>query len=101
MGEAKRVYQARHGIRRTLITDEATPDDVTVLTEMDVEPVLDSIHRDRELMPQTGHNKLMARIPTVIYEELQRKGIADDPDRFKAWLNGPEAAPWRVWRGTV
>ena len=34
-----------------------------------------------------GYNKLAARIPTVIYEELQRQGIADDPDLFKAWLD--------------
>ena len=69
--------------------------------DQNVEPVLDSIHRDRELLPQTGPNKLAARIPTVIYEELQRAGIADDPDLFRAWLNGPEAAPWRIWKGSL
>ena len=68
--------------------------------EQDVEPILDSIHRDREIMPH-GENKLAARIPTVIYEELQRQGIADDPDLFKAWLNSSDAEPWRIWKGVL
>jgi hypothetical protein len=101
MGEARRRYSARNGVKRTVITDDSEPLKFHVLHEQDVEPVLDSIHRDRELLPNTGHNKLAARIPTVIYEELQRAGIADDPDLFKAWLNGPEAQPWRIYRGRL
>jgi hypothetical protein len=99
--EEKKPYDARNGIRRTILTDDATPDVFHVKHEQDVEPILDGIHRDRELMPHTGHNKLAARIPAVIYEQLQRQGIADDPDLFKAWLNSDEAAPWRVWRGRL
>jgi hypothetical protein len=101
MGEARRRYDARHGVVRTLITDDVTPDVFHVKHEQDVEPILDSIHRDRELMPNTGTNKLVARIPTVIYEELQRQGIADDPDALKAWLNSDECTPWRVWAGRI
>ena len=67
----------------------------------DVEPILDSIARDREIMPNTGVNKLTHRIPTVIYEELQRQGIADDPDLFKAWLNSSAADDWRIWKGRL
>ena len=46
-------------------------------------------------------NKLTHRIPTVIYEELQRQGIADDPDLFKAWLNSSDADDWRIWQGRL
>ena len=81
-----------------MIFDDAS-DVFHVQHSQDVEPILDSIARDREIMPNTGGNKLAARIPTVIYEELQRAGIADDPDLFKAWLNSSAAAPWRIWRG--
>ena len=66
-----------------------------------LDPILDSIARDREIMPNSGQNKLAARIPTVIFEELQRAGIADDPDLFKAWLNSSDAAPWRIWKGQI
>ena len=101
MGEQKRRYSSLNGVSRTVIVDDAAPYTFHVKHTQDVEPVLDSIHRDRELLPNTGHNKLAARIPTIIYEELQRKGIADDPDLFKAWLNSDEAAPWRIYRGRL
>jgi len=100
MGEARRKYDARNGVERTLIFDEGAPQFV-VKHSQDVEPILDSIARDREIMAHTGVDKLAARIPTVIYEELQRVGIADDPDLFKAWLNSPDAEPWRIWKGRL
>ena len=100
MGESKRRYSAENGVVRTIITDDTAPDVFHVKHEQDVEPILDCIHRDRELMTH-GYNKLAARIPTVIYEQLQAQGITEDPDLFKAWLNGPEAQPWRIWKGRV
>ena len=100
MGEAKRRYSALNGVERTLIFDDASTT-FTVHHQQDVEPILDSIHRDREIMPNTGENKLAARIPTVVFEELQRQGITEDESLFKAWLNGPEAEPWRIWRGRL
>ena len=100
MGEQKRRYDARNGVERTMILDDASTT-FTVHHQQDVEPILESIARDREIMPNTGENKLAARIPTVIYEELQRQGITEDESLFKAWLNGPEAEPWRIWRGRL
>ena len=29
------------------------------------------------------------------------RGIWDDHDAFKAWLNSSEAAPFRIWRGRL
>ena len=90
-------------MRRTLITDDAEPEDFTVRTEEDVEPLLKSIARDRELMRNDGHNKLAARIPVIVAEDLIERGICHDEGRFKAWLkwyNG-EAAPFRIYNGRV
>ena len=101
MGEQKRRYSAREGLTRTVITDDAAPNEFRVRHSQDVEPILDSIARDREIMANNGVNKLTHRIPTVIYEELQRAGIADDPDLFKAWLNSSEADAWRIWKGRL
>jgi hypothetical protein len=100
VGEQKRIYQARNGIVRTAILDPDRPDDLTVLTQQDVEPILDGIARDRETM-RHGVNKLAARLPMFVYEDLVHRGIAYDEDAFKRWLNGPEATPWRVWRGQL
>jgi hypothetical protein len=100
VGEARRRYHSGDGVVRTVIVDDAYPDRLVVQTSQDVEPILDGIKRDRETM-RHGENKLAARIPKVLYEQLQHAGIADDQDLFKAWLNGPEAAPWRVWKGKL
>ena len=99
MGESRRRYDARNGVERTMIFDEGSPT-FTVAHSQDVEPILDSIARDREIMPH-GENKLAARIPTVIYEELQRLGITEDESLFKAWLNSSDAEPWRIWKGRL
>ena len=100
MGERRRVYEARAGVARTLITDDASAQ-FHVQTTSDVEPVLDSIKRDQETMSQSGPNKLAARIPLFIYEQLQRQGITEDESLFKAWLNSSDAAPWRIWKGRL
>jgi hypothetical protein len=100
--EKKSPYSAPgEGVERTIITNDLDPGVFHVKHSQDIEPILDSIARDREIMRNDGENKLTHRIPTVIYEELQRAGIADDPDLFKVWLNSTEADPWRIWKGRL
>jgi hypothetical protein len=98
VGEAKRIYQYRNGVARQTIFDGET---LTIHTAMDVEAVLDSIARDREIFSHTGPTKVAARLPMIVVEDLQRRGIYDDEDAFKAWLNSIEAAPWRIWKGRL
>ena len=100
MSEHRIPYQDQDGVRRTAIWDDERPNEVTVQTEENIGPALDSIARDRELMPH-GTNKLAARLPVTIVEDLIHRGIYNDEDAFKKWLNGPEAAPWRIWKGQV
>ena len=101
MAEQRQTYRNRDGVKRTLIWDDDTPDRVVVHTQEDVEPALDSIARDRELMRHDGHNKLAARLPVTIAEDLIRRGIFYDEAKFKAWLNSAEAAPFRIWQGRL
>jgi hypothetical protein len=100
VGEAKRVYQNRHGVRRTTIVDEDNPDRLVVHTEQALDEIIDGIARDRETM-RHGVNKVAARLPLFVYEDLVHRGIADDEDALKKWLNGPEARPWRIWQGEL
>ena len=97
MGESRRRYQLRDGVARATIVHD---DKLTIHTAQDVEPILDGIARDRETM-RHGTNKLAARLPLVIYEDLKQRGIIDDEDAFKRWLNGPEATPFRIWQGNL
>ena len=99
MSERQRVYRDADGVRRTLVWDDEDPDAVTVRTEQDVEPILDSVERDRAIMRHDGVNKLLARIPVAIYERAVLEQW-DEGDWGK-WLNSSEAAPFRIWRGYV
>ena len=101
MTERSRVYQDAFGVRRTLIIDDERPDRFVVHTAQDVEPVLDSVARDRELMRHNGKNKVVATLPLIVVEDLINRGIYFDEDAFKRWLNSAEAAPWRKWQGRV
>ena len=100
MTERRTTYREwADGVRRTLITDDERPEDFTVHTQQDIEPILDSIERDRETMSHNGVNKLLARIPIEIYERSVREQW-DEPT-WARWLNSSEAAPFRIWRGNV
>jgi hypothetical protein len=94
-----RIYKNSDGVRRTILTDNDRPGEFTVKTEQDVEPVLDSVERDRAMMAHNGHNKLLARIPVTIFERSVHEGW-DEAD-WARWLNSSEAAPFRIWQGRV
>ena len=99
MSERQRIYRDSNGVRRTAIWDDEDPEQVTVHTQQDVEPVLDSVERDRAIMAHDGDNKLLARIPVSIFERSVHEQW-DDGD-WKRWLNSSEAAPFRIWGGRV
>lgn len=98
MGEQRRRYLYRDGIARETIADEGG---FRIKSAQDVEPVLDSIARDQDIMANTGPNKLLGRLPMIVVEDLIRRGIYDDPDAFDRWWNSIEANPWRIWRGSI
>lgn len=45
--------------------------------------------------------KSIAQIPMVVYEDLMKSGIADDPVRFKKWINDSENRNFRTSGGNV
>jgi hypothetical protein len=96
--ERRLVYRNADGVRRTLIADDERPD-IVVHTEQDIEPVLDSVERDRAIMAHDGVNRLLARIPVSIFE----RSVHEEWDEldWKRWLNSSEAAPFRIWGGKV
>lgn len=98
MPEHKRIDFERDGVRKTWIWDDEKPELLHVKTEQDIEPILDSIERDRAMMKHDGINKLAARIPRIVYEKAVVEGW--DEDDWTRWLNG-EGAAFRIWRGRV
>jgi hypothetical protein len=94
-----RIYKNADGIRRTLITDPDRPYAPVVKTEQVVDEILDGVARDRDTMNTRGPNKLVARVPMIIYERAIHEGW--DEDDWKKWLNSSEATPFRIWKGSV
>ena len=99
MVEHRKVYEIRDGVIRTKHWDDDYPDRVIIQTTQDVEPILDSIERDRAIMAHDGVNKLAARIPVAVYE---RAVLEDWEERdWKKWLNSSEGRAFRIWQGRV
>jgi hypothetical protein len=96
--EERFPYQNRNGVRRTLIVDDERPGFV-VHTEQVIDELLAGIARDREIMTHDGVNKLIARLPVEVFERAAHQQW--DEDDWRRYLNGPEAAPFRIWRGRV
>lgn len=99
MTERRTTYADADGVRRTLISDDERPDDLVVHTEQRLDEILASVERDREVMPHTGMNKLLARIPIPVYERAVLEQW--DEGDWRRYLNSAEAAPFRIWQGNV
>lgn len=98
--ESKFVYRNSDGVRRTMITDTDRPDEVVVHTEVDMSGVVETNKIMRELHPTKSTNKLVARgVPMTVYEQ----SIIEqwDDRKWAQWLNDPDNAAFRVWKGWV
>jgi hypothetical protein len=97
--ERKSVIRDADGIRRTLMTDSDDPTRFHVITEQNIDEVLASIQRDAENHRERSTNKLLARIPITVYETAVHEGW--DEGDWKRYLNSSEAAPFRIWKGSI
>jgi len=98
MGEARRRYAFRDGVARESIVHD---DHLTIVVRQDVERILEEIKELRAGLMRGGDTTHIARLPVPIYEDLKRRGIADDPDAFKKWLNSYAAGDWRIYQGQL
>lgn len=95
MTERKTVYANADGVRRTLIVDDERPNCVVVQTEQDVEPILASVARDREIFVHNGPNKVIGRVPVAVSEQACLEQWGEDD--WRRWWNGDGRA-YRIWR---
>jgi hypothetical protein len=101
MTERRTIYRDADGVRRTLITDDASGD-FTVQVEQEVGEILEGIQRKRDNLKSGPTDiKMLGSIPFAVVEDLRQRGIWDDGDAFKKWLNSWDARPFRVWEGRI
>lgn len=95
-------YDRGDGVRGTIHADTSDPDRFTVQTSQNVDGIIDFCRAKQEATRFDRHDGLMhvAEVPIPIYEQAVLEGW-DTPDGWKAWLNRPENACFRTWRGRV
>lgn len=100
MAERKVVYRDDGAIKRTMVWEDDDPLTVHVYTEQDLTQAIENNKIMAELHPRRSTNKLLARgVPVHVYEKSVLEGW--DEQDWKKWLNDPDNAAFRVWRGQV
>lgn len=99
MTEVKFKYHDSFGIKRTMIADDEDDSVFHVDTELELDGILESVERDRELQVAGSANKTVARVPMTIVEQAFHEQW--DENQWKRWLNDPQNEPFRIWKGRV
>ena len=85
--------------------DDSTKES-TIITQQDVEPVLEANQQARIHAPTDKFNNKsgltrVASIPNVIMIRLRERGILNEQTAFKKWLNDPENEVFLTRKGKV
>lgn len=100
------ILDVRGNIIKTIHRDAHDPGrSVEVMTE-DIDPYLRLAERQRQMRGETmaGHEEgmvLAGYIPRAVAERMMRDGSFADEAATKRWLNDPQNACFRVWKGKV
>jgi hypothetical protein len=84
---------------KTIVSDNID-DSLTFVSKQDLTATFKSIERKRE-MNWDKDMKPVAEIPGVVVEQMMRDGSWNDPAAIKRWLNDPQNACFRIWKGRV
>ena len=99
MPERKFVYMDEAGMRRTLVWDEAEPDQFHVFAEADMSNLAELNRRQGERESARHATTTLARVPFPIWERAYHENWDQkDWDRF---LNDPANRDFRVWPGRL
>jgi len=100
VAERKVTYRDDGAVKRTMIWEDDAPETVHVQTEQDLTQAVENNKIMRELHPRRSNNKLIARgVPIQVAEKAMLEGW--DEQDWKRWLNDPDNAAFRIWKGRV
>lgn len=95
-------YQRNKFLRGTVHTDTDAPESFTLQTTEEMDRLLAYCAQrrdDLEHAPKEGAFHV-AEVPITVYEKAVQEGW-DNPDGWRAWLNNPDNAAFRTWKGRV
>lgn len=95
-------YQRGHQLRNIIHADTNNPDVFTMQTTQDVTSIIDFCREkqaDTQLTRDDGLRHV-AEVPITIYEQAVREGW-DTPEGWRRWMNNPDNACFRTWKGRV
>lgn len=94
----------RAGLRRLFHWQEST-EEMTLRTEQNVQPIIDhnqALYADTDARarwrPDMNH---VGKIPIGIWQDLLRRGIAQDDAALLRWLDDRDNRVWRVRPGRL
>ena len=96
-------YIDKNPMTETNTIFHASGDDVAVETVQNVTDIID-ISKEQyndSAGERYGLRAQVARIPTSVYWDLVRRGIANDKEAFAAWLNDSDNRVWRTRPGRI
>jgi hypothetical protein len=101
---AKETYFNNGDVLRELGSDLSAPNEVTVHTAQNLEPVAELADQLREHHKVIGHRKShnlvpICEIPMIEYERAFREGWVNDPKAWKKWMNDPVNKMFRITDG--
>jgi len=94
-------YDPVLGIKRTFHWDDTT-DEFLIQTQQDTTDIVEANKAAYNDAPDRwGEFTRVASIPISLYFDLKKKGIADDPEAMKRWLNDPDQRFFRTRPGRL
>ena len=90
--------------RRSTFYEQPMDDGYLIRSEQDVEPVMEANHEMRRHFtsakdPHGEWGSLVGRIPVIIWEDLMRRGIAQDEKALLKWLQDSDNRAWKIHPG--
>ncbi len=89
------------GLKRTFHYDDST-DQFLIQTEQETKDIVEANKEAYNNAPERwGEWTRVASIPLSIYFDLKKKGVADDDEAMKRWLNSSDNRFFRTRPGVV
>lgn len=96
----KELIASYAGIKEYQHVDPMKPGDLIIETVQDCQPILDYVKRERDA-PVGKEWRKVASVPMCFFDKAAKEGWLHDRAKWHRFLNDPDNAGFRVWRGNI